>query len=205
MSIGWRSSHRSGRRARCSGARRCVQLKSWVGRRCSNPSSPSSQSGSRATDSPLKVERHISAGRSPEHSHPTRPCRPRPTCRRDRARRPSRGLAGFEGRGSLRAWLYRICTNVCLRLIARRPRRMLSADHGPPRRDTDDLGEPVAGPVWLEPWPDDLPASETADTDPAASYLRRENVELAFVAALQHLPGTQRAVLILREVLEFSA
>jgi RNA polymerase sigma-70 factor (TIGR02960 family) len=116
-----------------------------------------------------------------------------------------RGLAGFEGRGSLRAWLYRICTNVCLRLIARRPRRMLSADHGPPRRDTDDLGEPVTGPVWLEPWPDDLPASEVADTDPAASYLRRENVELAFVAALQHLPGTQRAVLILREVLEFSA
>jgi DNA-directed RNA polymerase specialized sigma24 family protein len=58
-----------------------------------------------------------------------------------------RGIAGFEGRSSLRAWLYRVSTNACLRLIARRPRRMLSVDHGPPRRDTDDLGEPVAGPV----------------------------------------------------------
>jgi RNA polymerase sigma-70 factor (ECF subfamily) len=116
-----------------------------------------------------------------------------------------RGIAGFEGRSSLRAWLYRISTNACLRLIGRRPRRMLSPDHGPPRQDTDDLGEPVPGPVWLEPWPDDVPASEPDDTDPAARYLRRESVELAFVAALQHLPGTQRAVLILREVLEFPA
>jgi len=106
-----------------------------------------------------------------------------------------RGLGGFEGRSSLRAWLYRIITNACLRQIARRPRRMLSVEYGPPRVDTDDLGEPVAGPVWVEPWVQDL----------EASYLQRESVELAFVAALQHLPGTQRAVLILREVLEFSA
>jgi RNA polymerase sigma-70 factor (ECF subfamily) len=113
-----------------------------------------------------------------------------------------RGLAGFAGRSSLRAWLYRISTNACLRLIARRPPRIRSADYGPPRRDTDDLGAPVAGPVWLEPWPDDVPAN---GPDPAESYARRESVELAFVAALQHLPGTQRAVLILREVLEFSA
>src|SRR5262245_9080520 len=115
-----------------------------------------------------------------------------------------RGMAGFERRSSLRAWLYRISTNACLRLIARRPPRMLSPDHGPPWRDTDDLGEPVAGPVWLEPWPEEIPVGEHG-ADPAADYLRRESVELAFVAALQHLPGTQRAVLILREVLEFSA
>jgi RNA polymerase sigma-70 factor (ECF subfamily) len=116
-----------------------------------------------------------------------------------------RGLAGFEGRGSLRAWLYRVATNACLRLISRRPRRLLSPDHGPPLRQVADLGEPVPGPVWLEPWPDDLVADDRAGADPAASYLRRESVELAFVAALQHLPGTQRAVLILREVLGFSA
>jgi RNA polymerase sigma-70 factor (TIGR02960 family) len=116
-----------------------------------------------------------------------------------------RGIAGFEGRSTLRAWLYRVTTNACLRLIARRPMRMRSPDHGPPRRDVDDLGEPVAGPVWLEPWPDEAPASGPGEDDPAASYLRRESVELAFVAALQHLPGTQRAVLILREVLQFSA
>jgi RNA polymerase sigma-70 factor (TIGR02960 family) len=113
-----------------------------------------------------------------------------------------RGLAGFEGRSSVRTWLFRVATNACLRLSARRPRRILSFDFSPARSDTRDLGEPVTGPVWLEPWPDHEPADEP---DPAAAYLRRESVELAFVAALQHLPGTQRAVLILRDVLGFSA
>jgi RNA polymerase sigma-70 factor (TIGR02960 family) len=116
-----------------------------------------------------------------------------------------RGMAGFEGRSSLRTWLYRVSTNACLRLIARRPRRLLSPDHGPSRQDIRDLGEPVTGPVWLEPLPDEVAAREPDDADPAARYLRRESVELAFVAALQHLPGTQRAVLILRDVLQFSA
>ena len=114
-----------------------------------------------------------------------------------------RGLAGFEGRSSLRVWLYRVATNTCLRLASRRPRRMLSFDHGPASVDTHDLGEPVAGPVWLEPWPDEVAAE--GEADPAAAYLRRESVELAFVAALQHLPASQRAVLVLRQVLGFSA
>jgi RNA polymerase sigma-70 factor (TIGR02960 family) len=107
-----------------------------------------------------------------------------------------RGRSGFQGRSSARTWLYTICTNACLRLMRQRPRRMLSPEHGPARRPDDDLGEPVTTPIWLEPWP---------DGDPAATLIRRESVELAFVAALQHLPATQRAVLILREVLEFPA
>lgn len=102
---------------------------------------------------------------------------------------------GFEGRSSLRTWLYRICTNACLRLSSKRPPRMLSPDHGPAYTQTADLGDVVPGEVWIEPWLDDV-------HDPLA---QRESVELAFVAALQHLPANQRAVLILREVLEYSA
>ena len=118
-----------------------------------------------------------------------------------------RGLGGFEGRSSLRAWLFRVTTNACLRLSARRPRRMLSFDHAPARSGTGELGEPVPGPVWIEPWPDVASGGDdgTDPSDPEAAYVRRESVELAFVAALQHLPGTQRAVLLLREVLGFSA
>lgn len=114
-----------------------------------------------------------------------------------------RGLAGFESRSALGTWLYRIATHACLRLIAQRPRRITSADHAPPLQSTAELGEMVAGPVWLEPWPDEQPAA--THEDPAATLQRREHVALAFVAALQHLPGTQRAVLLLREVLEYPA
>ena len=116
-----------------------------------------------------------------------------------------RGLAGFEGRSSLRSWLYRITTNACLRLLARRPRRVLAAEYGPAAAPEDDLGEPVAEPVFLEPYPDDLLGSQDRSAAPEARYELRESVELAFVAALQHLPAGQRAVLILREVLGFSA
>jgi RNA polymerase sigma-70 factor (TIGR02960 family) len=114
-----------------------------------------------------------------------------------------RGMAGFESRSALGTWLYRIATHVCLRLISQRPRRITSPDHGAPLQATAELGEPVAGPVWLEPLPDE--DWVVTHEDPATTLQRREDVALAFVAALQHLPGTQRAVLLLREVLEYSA
>jgi RNA polymerase sigma-70 factor (TIGR02960 family) len=114
-----------------------------------------------------------------------------------------RGLAGFEGRSSLRSWLYRIATNSCLRLSARRPRRVLAAERGPSSANVDTLGAPVTESVFVEPYPDaELP---DATADPAARYDDRESVELAFVATLQRLPATQRAVLILRDVLAFPA
>ncbi len=114
-----------------------------------------------------------------------------------------RGLPRFQDRSSLRTWLYRISTNACLDEIARRPKRVLPIDFGPAADPHDSPGAPLAESVWVEPYPDgDLGDGFAA---PAARYEQRESVELAFVAALQHLPGTQRAVLILREVLGFSA
>jgi RNA polymerase sigma-70 factor (ECF subfamily) len=112
-----------------------------------------------------------------------------------------KGYAGFEGRSSARTWLYRIATNACLKHIERRPRRILTPDFGRAYTQTTDLGELLLDQDWLEPLPGD---AEEVD-DPESAYLRREGVELAYVAALQHLPGTQRAVLIMREVLRFSA
>jgi RNA polymerase sigma-70 factor, ECF subfamily len=106
-----------------------------------------------------------------------------------------RGLPGFDGRSALSTWLYRIATNASLTLIEQRRRRTLPADHGPPSAPTADPGEPLTESVaWLEPYPDH-----------ALDYEQREAVELAFVASLQHLPATQRAVLIMRDVLGFSA
>ncbi|MDR7331811.1 RNA polymerase subunit sigma-70 [Roseateles asaccharophilus] len=116
-----------------------------------------------------------------------------------------RGLASFEGRSAFGTWLYRIATHACLRLIARRPRRITSPEHGPALQGTADLGDMVPGPVWVEPWPDGAAPGTGLHEDPADALLRRESVALAFVAALQHLPGTQRAALLLREVLGYSA
>jgi RNA polymerase sigma-70 factor, ECF subfamily len=116
-----------------------------------------------------------------------------------------RGLARFEGRSSLRSWLYTIATNTCLNQIARRPKRVLPVDYGPPADPHDGPGEPVVESVWIEPYPDETLAVEDGLAAPEARYEMRESVELAFVAALQLLPANQRAVLILREVLGFSA
>ncbi len=116
-----------------------------------------------------------------------------------------RGLPDMEGRSTLRTWLYRVATNVCLDEIRRRPRRVLPIDYGPPTRAGDDEPEDqVARQIWIEPYPDDERGMEDGYTAPEARYERREAVELAFIA-LQHLPPRQRAVLILREVLAFSA
>ena len=116
-----------------------------------------------------------------------------------------RGLPKFEGRSSLRSWLYTIATNVCLRAIERRPKLVLPADHGPPADAHDDLASPIAESVWIDPYPDEQLALDDALAGPDAVYEQRESVELAFIAALQHLPARQRAVLILRDVLGFSA
>jgi RNA polymerase sigma-70 factor (TIGR02960 family) len=115
-----------------------------------------------------------------------------------------KGLAGFEGRGSLRGWLYTVATHAAMRVGSRRPKRQLSLDLAPALESTHDLGEPIAESAWLEPYPGSL-VDGLGALDPEAHYDLRESVELAFVAALQHLPATQRAVLILRDVLAFSA
>jgi RNA polymerase sigma-70 factor (ECF subfamily) len=116
-----------------------------------------------------------------------------------------KGLPKFEGRSSLRSWLYRIATNASLDAIQRRPKRILPVDHGPPADPEGGVGEPLVESVWIEPYPDETLGVEDGYASPDARYEQRESVELAFIAALQLLPANQRAVLILREVLGFSA
>jgi RNA polymerase sigma-70 factor (ECF subfamily) len=111
-----------------------------------------------------------------------------------------RGLEGFEGRASVRAWLYRIATNRCLNMLRDRGRRPqetpLMAEPPEPTRRSE--------PVWLDPYPDVLlDGVADASPGPEARYETREAVGLAFVAALQHLPPRQRAALVLRDVLGF--
>jgi RNA polymerase sigma-70 factor, ECF subfamily len=114
-----------------------------------------------------------------------------------------RGLDRFEGRSSLRSWLYRIATNTSLNLIERRPKRVLPIDYGPAAEPHELPGRPVIESVWVEPYPAE--SLEDGYAAPDARYELRESVELAFVASLQLLPANQRAALILREVLGFSA
>jgi RNA polymerase sigma-70 factor, ECF subfamily len=116
-----------------------------------------------------------------------------------------RGLPEFGGRSSVRTWLYRIATNACLDAIARRSKRVLPIDYGPPSAPTTDAGQPLVESVWVEPYPDEALGLPDGYATPEARYEQREAVELAFIASLQHLPATQRAVLILRDVLGFSA
>jgi RNA polymerase sigma-70 factor (ECF subfamily) len=114
-----------------------------------------------------------------------------------------RGLDRFEGRAQLRSWMYRIATNVCLTMLEGRKRRARPMDLGPASTADVALAAPMGEDAWNEPVPDALVAP--MDGDPADVALRRESIRLAFVAALQHLPPRQRAVLILREVLRWSA
>jgi RNA polymerase sigma-70 factor, ECF subfamily len=116
-----------------------------------------------------------------------------------------RGLSRFEGRSSLRSWLYRIATNTCLDLLRRRPKRVLPIDYAPAADPHGGPGRPLSETVWIEPYPDEPLGVPDGRALPEARYEQRESVELAFIAALQHLPASQRAVLILREVLGFSA
>ena len=116
-----------------------------------------------------------------------------------------RALPRFEGRCSLTSWLYRIATNACLKALERRPRRVLPIDYGPAADPHNPLAPPLVESVWLDPYPGTGIELEDQLASPAARYEQRESVELAFVAALQHIPAKQRAVLILRDVLGFAA
>ena len=116
-----------------------------------------------------------------------------------------RGLARFEGRSSPRNWLYRIATNACVDVSTRRPKRVLPLDAVPSAGLGEAPGRPLAESVWIEAYPDRELGVPDGSAAPEARYELRESLELAFVAALQHLPARQRAVLILREVLGFSA
>lgn len=111
----------------------------------------------------------------------------------------------FEGRSTFRAWLYRIATNACLDFLDRHPRKPVprqtreSLPTGLPLMFSDEIG-------WLQPYPDQLlDAIAPSDTEPDALVVGKETIELAFLAAIQHLPPRQRAVLILRDVLDWSA
>jgi RNA polymerase sigma-70 factor, ECF subfamily len=116
-----------------------------------------------------------------------------------------RGLASFEAARSPRPWLYRIATNVCIDLLAKRPSRVLPPDAGPSAAPAAGPGDAVADAPWLEPFPDAAIGIDDGYASPAARYEELESVELAFIAALHHLPANQRAVLVLRDVLGFSA
>ena len=111
------------------------------------------------------------------------------------------GRATYRGESSFRAWLYRITTNACLRILERRPRRLVPFDSGPAAA-VGARPQPPADLPWLQPYPDRL---LDESPEPEDVVVARETIELAFLAAIQHLPPRQRAVLILRDALDWSA
>ena len=117
-----------------------------------------------------------------------------------------RALPRFRGESSPRTWLYRIATNVCLDVIARRPKRVLPMDYGPSTPlEAIESDRTLSTTPWIEPYPDRALGVADGPESPEARYERREALELAFIAALQHLPPSQRSALILCDVLGFSA
>jgi RNA polymerase sigma-70 factor (ECF subfamily) len=120
-----------------------------------------------------------------------------------------RAFDRFQGRSSLRSWLYRIATNVCLDMLRSTQRRARPMDLGPAREPVIGNLRELPETTWLEPLPDQLPGQPLGDSgapaDPAQQAVEKESVRLAFIAALQHLPPRQRAALILCEVLQWQA
>jgi len=114
-----------------------------------------------------------------------------------------KGIDGFDGRASLRSWMYRIATNVCIDMLQGPQRRARPMDLGPCSTAAAVIPAPLAESSWVLPMPD--ARTEPSGADPAELAAYRESIRLAFVAALQHLPPRQRAILILREVLRWQA
>jgi RNA polymerase sigma-70 factor (ECF subfamily) len=113
-----------------------------------------------------------------------------------------RGFERFEGRAALRSWLYRIATNVCLDMLSGRSKRARPMDFGPAQEPVESNLNTLPEVTWIEPIPTSLVSGES---DPAELAVKHDTIRLAFVAALQHLPARQRAVLILCEVLRWKA
>jgi RNA polymerase sigma-70 factor (ECF subfamily) len=117
-----------------------------------------------------------------------------------------RGRAGFEGRSSFKNWLYRIATNACLSFLERTPRRVTAPEVAPPT--SDPATQPRWAPElpWIQPYPDQLlNAAAPAEAEPESVAIAKETIELVYLAAIQHLPPKQRAVLILCDALDWSA
>ncbi len=115
-----------------------------------------------------------------------------------------RGIGSFDERSAIHTWLHRVATNVCLDALRRRTRRVVPLDYGP-ATESHAGGPEIEWEPHIEPYPDGELGFEDGYAGPEARYERREAVELAFIASLQHLPPRQRAVLILRDVFAFSA